>query len=561
MAATYFGNDIYIQETADGEYRITHKPTNQSLTLGADGLVAEDVNTDTAHLQDTASDPSNDGEIRQNNGDVKVYSGGVVRNLTNIADEALEDLQNASEGLDAERPQADGSNGWYFSTDGGIYYDNGSWQTIAIAPGEIGASDLTFDPVTESELTSHTGNSSAHHTKTDPGSIQPADLPFDPVTQNELGAHAGDSSAHHSKTTDSSDLSDVSPDSNASAHHSKTTDSSDLSDVSPDSDSSAHHSKTSASDLENGGSDELNVGGLSGDLADAQDPKTHDHSGDAIAPNSVDAGEVFSNTTTIEDPDGTPRMSWTTVEQHGVDDGRVVYPTNESAGPSIHPIIAHGNKIIPGIMTSVDSAGTGSQGFTNEWFKVNGADILSENDDTGGRIIWQSEDGGGHVFGTDSGSGYNQHRFEIVGNADGSSHARFKNLDFLHIRNKVQHGANAEAEIYTGSSTTNIGRTDGGTLAFKTQSGGGAIENGSTNLSILSDATLFNKPLDLRGNEIRGDKQTSRVQMDDFINVQPRTSAPSTPTNGDIVYANGTGWDPGSGAGGYIREEGAWVKL
>lgn len=36
---------------------------------------------------------------------------------------------------------------------------------------------------------------------------------------------------------------------------------------------------------------------------------------------------------------------------------------------------------------------------------------------------------------------------------------------------------------------------------------------------------------------------------------------PSKPTNGMLVYADGTSWNPGSGAGVYAYESGAWVKL
>ena len=39
------------------------------------------------------------------------------------------------------------------------------------------------------------------------------------------------------------------------------------------------------------------------------------------------------------------------------------------------------------------------------------------------------------------------------------------------------------------------------------------------------------------------------------------TSAPASVTDGDIVYADGTSWNPGSGEGFYGRENGAWVKL
>lgn len=31
--------------------------------------------------------------------------------------------------------------------------------------------------------------------------------------------------------------------------------------------------------------------------------------------------------------------------------------------------------------------------------------------------------------------------------------------------------------------------------------------------------------------------------------------------NGDVVYADGASWNPGSGAGLYERRSGAWVKL
>lgn len=42
---------------------------------------------------------------------------------------------------------------------------------------------------------------------------------------------------------------------------------------------------------------------------------------------------------------------------------------------------------------------------------------------------------------------------------------------------------------------------------------------------------------------------------------EPQSSAPSSPQNGDVQYADGTNWDPGSGAGFYGYEEGSWVKL
>lgn len=38
-------------------------------------------------------------------------------------------------------------------------------------------------------------------------------------------------------------------------------------------------------------------------------------------------------------------------------------------------------------------------------------------------------------------------------------------------------------------------------------------------------------------------------------------AAPAKPRNGMLVYADGTNWNPGSGAGVYAYEGGSWVKL
>lgn len=43
--------------------------------------------------------------------------------------------------------------------------------------------------------------------------------------------------------------------------------------------------------------------------------------------------------------------------------------------------------------------------------------------------------------------------------------------------------------------------------------------------------------------------------------LEPLAAEPGRLSDGMIVYANGTDWNPGSGAGFYGRESGAWVKL
>ena len=60
------------------------------------------------------------------------------------------------------------------------------------------------------------------------------------------------------------------------------------------------------------------------------------------------------------------------------------------------------------------------------------------------------------------------------------------------------------------------------------------------------------------------DEELSKIA--DIINTgeliaEPLAAAPARPENGLIAYADGVNWDPGSGAGFYGYEAGAWVKL
>lgn len=43
-------------------------------------------------------------------------------------------------------------------------------------------------------------------------------------------------------------------------------------------------------------------------------------------------------------------------------------------------------------------------------------------------------------------------------------------------------------------------------------------------------------------------------------NFAPLNEEPSKPLDGDVAFANGTGWDPGDGRGLYYYDSG-WVKL
>lgn len=46
-----------------------------------------------------------------------------------------------------------------------------------------------------------------------------------------------------------------------------------------------------------------------------------------------------------------------------------------------------------------------------------------------------------------------------------------------------------------------------------------------------------------------------------ILQLDVLTAEPLVPSDGMIVYADGTSWDPGTGEGFYGYESGVWVKL
>lgn len=58
--------------------------------------------------------------------------------------------------------------------------------------------------------------------------------------------------------------------------------------------------------------------------------------------------------------------------------------------------------------------------------------------------------------------------------------------------------------------------------------------------------------------EIASSIEVPEVEIQSFSILN---TAPSKPSNGDVAYADGTNWNPGSGAGLYERKAGAWSKL
>jgi len=72
-------------------------------------------------------------------------------------------------------------------------------------------------------------------------------------------------------------------------------------------------------------------------------------------------------------------------------------------------------------------------------------------------------------------------------------------------------------------------------------------------LSQTYDALEIASELERLRQEIQAITRITRLQV--------LAAEPARYANGDLVYANNTDWNPGSGEGVYAREAGAWVKL
>lgn len=68
-------------------------------------------------------------------------------------------------------------------------------------------------------------------------------------------------------------------------------------------------------------------------------------------------------------------------------------------------------------------------------------------------------------------------------------------------------------------------------------------------------------PAQLPGFLLVEQQNIARGTVTDTVQLQPQSVAPSKPRNGLLAEADGTNWDPGSGAGLYICRAGAWVFI
>ena len=51
------------------------------------------------------------------------------------------------------------------------------------------------------------------------------------------------------------------------------------------------------------------------------------------------------------------------------------------------------------------------------------------------------------------------------------------------------------------------------------------------------------------------------LQEFEIISLTTNFKAPTKPREGDIIFADGTQWDPGNGKGVYVYYNGIWNKL
>ena len=76
--------------------------------------------------------------------------------------------------------------------------------------------------------------------------------------------------------------------------------------------------------------------------------------------------------------------------------------------------------------------------------------------------------------------------------------------------------------------------------------------------------TPLNTPPGLRdwlASELRRIANRLSEPESEIYTLVPLAAEPERIANGMLVYADGTNWNPGSGAGIYARESGAWSKL
>jgi len=92
------------------------------------------------------------------------------------------------------------------------------------------------------------------------------------------------------------------------------------------------------------------------------------------------------------------------------------------------------------------------------------------------------------------------------------------------------------------------------------------VEGGQEFMSRRLTSRFTPDPAPENVEELPGYLANSLSQVSTMINsptrnFAPLNNAPPKPTDGDVAFANGEGWDPGYGAGLYVYAGGKWASL
>lgn len=112
----------------------------------------------------------------------------------------------------------------------------------------------------------------------------------------------------------------------------------------------------------------------------------------------------------------------------------------------------------------------------------------------------------------------------------------------------------------TGTSTWSF--ADGGNLIAQTGKGVLNAVNNSAFIQQQNSGGSYRNLINMDASDrvvVAGNSDTILLKGPTVLTIQ--TAQPASMTDGMIVYADGTLWNPGSGEGFYGRENGAWVKL
>lgn len=150
------GNRTKLSENSSGEPVLENTQDGTAVALGnVITLSGGNINISQAvEFDDVSSDPSTNGVIQRNGGDVKVYSGGAVRNLSNVGGDtsttSVEYWDGSSWNSSTDMPEARESFGAAADDSGNIFifggydgnsaltsvkkFDGSSWTKVADIP-------------------------------------------------------------------------------------------------------------------------------------------------------------------------------------------------------------------------------------------------------------------------------------------------------------------------------------------------------------------------------------------------------------------------------------------